>query len=532
MQKIFDFDLKISDLYKDIQDYLRIKNLHQPSELQVLHEKYQEFRKKLVESEKSNTETFKSEISNIDLKINELNKKINQYSKTVFTPDIIKRENELSQRDFFKEYTNIIENSDKEIFDMYISINLSKYHYGVQNFKENFYQACLNFDFELKTLPDIFEDEIHFFIRSSDHEKFMDYYNKFIHNDSVYTMDITLKLPLPFSELKRYRHFEDIEGLSTNDYISLKENFFQNKFKNFNLSKYFNDNIEQFDIDTINLDSLKENYFKKFEIYLKNKQKEEEVLIQENKELTQFSEKLIQTYEDILNLNKDIHFPLHNQNASIEQDHEMDDILSFLQGKQESNQDLHNAKILNNKKQNIIESYLRTIEDSTDHTFDIIILNKYTYPAYQTSFNNDIKLFLEENEKKHLLLNGHLFMRSIDLKTFLEKNDIHTDSLLIKFIPPIPYKYSIEFNQEFQRYIVNSLKNPSFKTMNQEFYICSVPDYDLLSIKNNFHNLNLSKEQISSEIIGNLLDEFIKNFHKYNFKELNNEIKTNKLKNN
>ena len=93
MQKIFDFDSKISDFYKDIQDYLRIKKLHQPSELHVLHELYQEFRKKLVESEKSNTETFKSEISNIDLKINELNKKINQYSKTVFTPDIIKREN-------------------------------------------------------------------------------------------------------------------------------------------------------------------------------------------------------------------------------------------------------------------------------------------------------------------------------------------------------------------------------------------------------------------------------------------------------
>ena len=501
MTQLYTFDEQLSDFYKSVQEYLKLKNIQKAPHLNSLKHKLENSKKDLLNSIFSSDEFFREEIKIIDQRISYVSQAILDYHKDNFSQDMQKKLDEYSKKDFYKEYSNIVKNSDKIVFDSLISINFKRDHWRVSEVKEVISEFSKNFDCKLLE----YSLNCLIYLKSDDLNKFKEFLNFQRNNNyDIYYFNDYFKPIIPFQQEQNYDHLGILHGLDIFQiekenqvrfsHIKSKEyyeddEYFIEEHEDIHLSNdpdSFNKNIEFYDIENIDIDSLKENYI----LIKKQINEENDKLLEEYKakeqehiKFNEFSIILNQLYLDIISYQK-----ITEHNYSISEDNDTNDILSFLQNK---NEVLIENNFRNYDEKKLIERYLECIKNSPDYIFDIIVDRELS------SNNNSLKLFLDCNNKKYDIFQDDIVMKITDLKEFIEQRKNKTANISLRFVPPIPYKKTIENNSlSGDKYINSILSNKLFTQQFQNYgsykFEQFVIDHSIENIvKNLTHNLSM-----------------------------------------
>lgn len=524
MSLIHNFDLELIKLYHSIELFKqeKEKKLH----IDELNQQLHIFKNNLLKSKFSESSIFKDQLENIDLLIEE-----NLRKNTNFN------------HNFYEEYTYIIKNSNKDIFDMMIHIpshnNTTQYDYF-----NNFQKQLLN-EISCKIIQDSSETII--FLKSSDYKKFY----SIIGEHKISNFSLSFKLAIPFEEFNPYNSKEDFKGIDREeDSINIKKNnngficfpispeFIVNDF-NQNLEKYniepvYNqvmlnlglitnydrniyfsdieyetnridedpeiqyertyldenhieneefesdfsfqnheenkiDNLEKEPNSTENTDyNLKQNKNNDIQI-LKNIEKYdysklnisdfsyhkqnnelflysyEHIKCSEQKindlySLEEFSYELNELYKNILSYSKNSIHTYDSSTKDIYFDQDSNEILSFLNNKSEI---LNKEELNYTSKQKLVEKYFQLIEQSPNLIFDIFIVKNNSNSIFNI-FIPKIKKFISDNDGQYLEANKFIMLKSTDLSKFLNQSNYNYNDIMLKFIPPIPFKDSVE----------------------------------------------------------------------------------------
>lgn len=482
MHQIYSFDEKLADFYEHVQESLNIRNdrIH----LNELRKHFEMFQQILVHSEFSDKDAYKQEIINLNDKINMLN-----HTKQ-----------DLNEYFLESDYTEIIRNSDKKIFDMMIQIPLDKED-NVKNFISKISDI-----FTIQTIDD--SSETILFLKSSDYYRF---YSLAGENDiNMYTL--SFKLPIPFEDPRTYITKEDFQGLDRKeDFI----NFSKNKdgiiyfpVDPLDIMNDFIENIDKYNIDSINIPALR----KTKTILLYDVSEQEQTIPSEIDiaQITDFSNIIQQIYIEMNTLNG----KQKNNNISFEADHDTDDILSFLHDK---NDRLNTENQIKSSKEELMEKYLNAIKNSPSSIYDILIEFRPLESKNKNSPDliNQLKQFLYTHNKNYRDTNNSIFIKSSDFIDYLQNPDInehYKKHFVFKFIPPEPFKPSIESDYNSK---INHLQNDFNK--DYKFNLSSNIYYD--SSRSIMQPNNYCNTVDFNSIVHNVILNFIDNIHKYDIKD-------------
>lgn len=484
MHQIYTFDEKLADFYEHVQQIINIRSdiVH----LEELKKHFEMFKQILAHSEFSEKDAYKQEIINF-------NDKINMFSQT---------KKNLEEYELLIDYTEIIRNSDKKIFDMMIQIPMDNKD-NVKNFISK-----ISDTFTIQTIED--SSETILFLKSSDYYKF---YSLVVENEiniNMYTL--SFKLPIPFEEQRTYITKEDFQGLDRKeDFINFAKNKDGIIYFPLDPDDLMNDfiyNIDKYNIDSINIPALRRTKT----ILLDNFSQQEQIIPNEieKAKIIDFSNIINQIYIEMNTLNE----KQKNNNISFEADHDTDDILSFLHDK---NDRLNTENQIKSSKDELMEKYLNAIKNSPSNIYDILIefspLNSKNKNSPDSV--NQLKQFLDCQNKNYRNTNDFIIIKSSDFIDYLNNpdiNDHYKKHFVFKFIPPEPYKPSIESHYGSK---INYLQNDFNK--DYKFNLSSNIYYD--SSRSIMQPNNYCNTVDFNSIVHNVILNFIDNIHKYDIKD-------------
>jgi len=532
MTKIYHFDEQLANFYNQVKEFLELSEIQKSPSLNALKLTLENTKKSLLNSKFSDYESFKNEIKILDERIDYIQQ---QSLKQYLNPEIMQQLSKFSNKDFYKEYSDIVKNSDKLVFDTAISIKFKHNYWTTSDIKKSIWDFSRNFN--SKFLDESTDCLI--YLKSHDFSKFKDFLiQNCKENNDFYEFKFFFKPIIPFQQEEKYETLikypsDPIQGLELFIEEDKEEYFHYNipeyfddpeymlcelssrqmeTIHLFNNPIYFNENIPFYNIQNLNTEELKQQYILKLNQSLDEKplQKLPEIDLEEQKkyndEFKKFSNSLNLLYLDILaqNIKNNSEEKANHSDNSLDFDTAL--ILDFLHNKQDPLFDSNSNRIhINEDTKKFISDYLECIKKSPDHIFDIII-------DYKLSSNTkSLILFLEENNMKYDMMNKNILMKITDLDKFFTESHDQNKHLYLCFIPPKPYKKTIDIDNLSNAQFINSI-------LKNDIHNNSIFHYEHI-------NYSLDSSSLNSFIEKNII-RLVENINSNNVKDFSPNINT------
>lgn len=387
---MYEFDSELIKLYNSIK--LHIRNDEDKKSIEQLTKHFESF-KSVLESDSKYSKNFHylEHITILEEQIEDL--KSQQFNYTNF--------------DFCTNYISLIKNSDKPIFDIMLKFE-GVFDLNIVENKFNLMTSLFAKNNNIKVIKD--ENSALVFLKSSAYESFY----KLCNEQQFLNYKLTFKLPIPNQPVLDLNNELDFKGVERN-----KSESFNFPINPTSLFKDFVDNITEYNIQHLNTYSFLEQKHNQF-------------------------------YHDLNNLYLNMVKSLDStppKQSDILFDTEMDDILGFLKNKEEYESTTHIPKY------HLINTYVNLMKNAPDDVFDILIKNHDDAPDMRSQRDKYIThsvflKYLQENNKNfRITKDKDILVNSTILSEFNKNEDVDKffrDYISIIFIPPVPFKKTIE----------------------------------------------------------------------------------------